>query len=456
MSSLRLPNEAAPFAERRRRLSERLGGGRAWIPAGAPVSRNYPAARYPFRASSHFLYLTGASIPGASLLLDDGEATLYVEAPGEDDALWHGQTPGLEAIAETTGVPVRPLSELDSTMAAGALSVAAPDRATLEEQRSALGREPGSDDDARLLDALVALRAVHDEHAIMGLRAAAEATVAAHRAGMAATRPGATEHAVRTAMVAALGERGMGTAYRPIVSVHGEVLHNETYENVCAAGDLLLADVGAETADGWAGDVTRTWPVSGRFTELQRRVYAIVLESQRRAIARCVSGTRYREVHLEACRALAEGLVELGLLKGDPEAIVEADAHALFFPHGVGHLIGLDVHDMEDLGDRAGYAEGRRRSERFGLGYLRLDRDLEPGMAVTIEPGFYLVPAILDGERFRSLRERFVDEAMLERVRGEVRGIRIEDDVLVTTGEPDVLTEDAPKDPAAVEAAVGA
>ena len=454
MSVVRLPSDPAPFVARRQRLVERLEGRTAWIPAGAPVSRNYPAAQYPYRASSHFLYLTGAAVPGGALLFRGGRATLFVEPPADDDALWHGETPGLDAMAEAIGLSVRPMKELD--LSSDVVTVAAPDRATREGQVARLGRDPGGDEDAILLDALVALRAVHDDHAIAGLRDAAEATVAAHRAGMAATAPGVTEHAIKTAMVAALGERGMGTAYRPIVSIAGEVLHNETYDNTAAGGDLLLADVGAESPGGWAGDVTRTWPVSGSFSELQARIYGIVLESQRRSIAMCTAGTRYRDIHLEAGLALAEGLVELGLLKGEPKAIVEADAHALFFPHGVGHIIGLDVHDMEDLGDRAGYAEGRERSERFGLGYLRLDRDLEPGMAVTIEPGFYTVPAILDGERFRSLRERFVDEAMLATVREEVRGIRIEDDVLITEGAPDVMTEDAPKTIAEVEAAVGA
>lgn len=454
MSVVRLPSDSTPFAARRKRLIEQLDGRTAWIPAGAPVSRNYPAAQYPYRASSHFLYLTGAAVPGGALLFRGGRATLYVDPPADDDALWHGETPGLDAMAEATGLRVRPMKELD--LSSDVLTVAAPDRSTRENQVARLGREPGDETDALLLDAMVALRAVHDDHAIAGLREAAKATVAAHRAGMAATRPGATEHAIKTAMVAAMSELGMGTAYRPIVSIAGEVLHNETYDHTAAAGDLLLADVGAEAPGGWAGDVTRTWPVSGSFTELQARIYTIVLESQRRAIAMCTPGTRYRDIHLEAGLALAEGLVELGLMKGEPDAIVDSDAHALFFPHGVGHLIGLDVHDMEDLGDRAGYAPGRERSNRFGLGYLRLDRDLEPGMAVTIEPGFYAVPAILDGERFRELRERFVDEAMLTKVRAEVRGIRIEDDVLITEGAPDVLTEDAPKSIADVEAAVGA
>ena len=454
MSVVRLPDDSAPFAARRKRLAEHLEGRRAWIPAGAPVSRNYPAAQYPYRASSHFLYLTGAAVPGGSLLLDGDRATLFVQPPADDDALWHGETPGLEAMAAATGLRVRPTKELD--LSSDVLTVSAPDRASREGQVARLGREPGGDEDAPLLDAMVELRAVHDAHAIVGLREAAAATVTAHRAGMAATHPGATEHAIKTAMVAALGARGMATAYRPIVSVAGEVLHNETYDNTAAAGDLLLADVGAESPGGWAGDVTRTWPVSGSFSELQARIYGIVLESQRRAIAMCTAGTRYRDIHLEAGLALAEGLVELGLMKGDPRAIVEADAHALFFPHGVGHLIGLDVHDMEDLGDRAGYAPGRERSERFGLGYLRLDRDLEAGMAVTIEPGFYTVPAILDGERFRELRERFVDETMLATVRDAVRGIRIEDDVLITEGVPDVMSAEAPKTIAEVEAAVGA
>jgi len=449
-----LPTDSSPFAARRARLAAALGGRSAWIPAGSPVSRNYPAALYPYRASSHFLYLVGAALPGAHLVFDErGKAALYLPTPADDDALWHGETPAPAAIGEALGLRVRPTKELSVD---GMLTVAAPDLATRQKQLAHLGHEPGGAEDAPLLDALVSLRAVHDEHALAGLRRAAEGTVAAHRAGMAATRPGATEHEVRTAMVAAMSQRGMGTAYRPIVSVHGEVLHNETYPNTCRAGDLLLADVGAETHDGWAGDVTRTWPVSGSFTDAQRAVYDVVLASQHRAIAKCTAGTRYRDVHLEASLALAEGLVELGLLRGEPQAIVDADAHALFFPHGVGHLIGLDVHDMEDLGDRAGYAPGRARSERFGLGYLRLDRDLEPGMAVTIEPGFYMVPAILDHERFRSLREEYVDEKKLAELRGEVRGIRIEDDVVITDGAPEVLTAAAPKTADAVEAAVGA
>jgi Xaa-Pro aminopeptidase len=155
-----------------------------------------------------------------------------------------------------------------------------------------------------------------------------------------------------------------------------------------------------------------------------------------------------------ASRVLAEGLVALGVLRGDPHELVADGVHALLFPHGVGHLLGLDVHDMEDLGDRAGYAPGRTRSDQFGLSYLRLDRDLSPGMAVTIEPGIYRVPPILDDPRLRALAGDRLDRARLAQF-GDVRGIRIEDDVLVTDGDPEVLTSAIPKEPELVEAAIG-
>jgi Xaa-Pro aminopeptidase len=272
---------------------------------------------------------------------------------------------------------------------------------------------------------------------------------------MAATQPGRREHHVRAAMEAELAARGMCPAYGSIVTVHGEVLHNVDYDNPIAPGDLLLADVGGEH-EGWASDVTRTWPTNGRFSPTQRALYDVVLEAQRVAIDRVRPGVRYRDVHRAASVVLARGLVDEGILHGDPESLVERGAHALLFPHGIGHLLGLDVHDMEDLGDRAGYAPGRARSEQFGLGYLRLDRDLRPGMLVTIEPGLYLVPALLADERRCGpfVADGSFDRAALARF-ADVRGIRIEDDVLCTTDGPQVLTAAIPKRPDEVEALVG-
>ncbi len=213
--------------------------------------------------------------------------------------------------------------------------------------------------------------------------------------------------------------------------------------------------MGAETQGGWAGDVTRTWPVSGRFSPTQRDFYALVLEAQRQAIAAVGPGTRYRNVHRIAAQALAAGLVDLGVLRGDPIALAEDGVVALLFPHGIGHLLGLDVHDMEDLGDRAGYAPGRERSKQFGLSFLRLDRDLLPGMAVTIEPGLYLAPAILEDPTLARVAGDRLNRDRLAQFK-DVRGIRIEDDVLVTANGREVLTAAIPKRLEEIEAAVGA
>lgn len=427
--------------------------GSALLPAGYAPPKNYAGNPFPFRASSHFLYFVGRALEGAHCVVRDGAWTVYVDPPDDDDALWHGPRASLSELAETLGCAVRAKSEL--ALGPETATLEASDLRTRAEQSALLGRDVSvrTASDERLAEAVIAIRSVHDEGAVAELRAAAEATTAAHLAGMEATQVGVREFEVSAAMEYALARRGMTTAYGSIVTVHGEVLHNHHHDGTCAAGDLLLADVGAETVSGFAGDVTRTWPVSGKFSATQRDVYEVVLASQERAIAAVKPGARYRAVHLEACLALTEGLVDLGILRGAPSDLVEQGAHALFFPHGVGHLLGLDVHDMEDLGDRAGYAPGRKRSEQFGLGYLRLDRDLEPGMAVTIEPGFYQVPAILEGGRFAELRER-VNADVLAKF-ADVRGIRIEDDVLVTSVGSEVLTAGVPKSIGEVESAVG-
>jgi Xaa-Pro aminopeptidase len=307
--------------------------------------------------------------------------------------------------------------------------------------------------DAQLAEAMIRLRLHHDEPARRELRLAAEATAVAHRAGMRATRPGLRESEVAAAMEAEALRRDLALAYHPIVTVHGEVLHNHAHRHLLGDRDLLLADVGVESPGGFAGDVTRTWPVSGRFSSTQRDLYEVVLAAQRSTIDRVRPGVRYRDLHLHAAREMTRGLVALGIFRGDPDELVAEGVSALLFPHGVGHLLGLDVHDMEDLGDRAGYAPGRSRSKQFGLQYLRLDRDLGPGMAVTIEPGLYIVPAILDHPELSQLAGDRLDRRRLAQF-SDVRGIRIEDDVVVTPSGPEVLTASIPKSPDEVEEAM--
>jgi Xaa-Pro aminopeptidase len=270
---------------------------------------------------------------------------------------------------------------------------------------------------------------------------------------MRETRAGKLESDITAAMEAVFRRAGFSTAYGSIVTVRGEILHNHEHSGHLRNGELLLADVGGETETGYAADITRTWPVSGEFSTSQRELYEVVLAAQRAAIAHARPGVRYRDVHLKAASVLTEGLVALGILRGNVAELVARGAHALFMPHGIGHLLGLDVHDMEDLGDRAGYAPGLARDAQFGLSYLRLDRVLAPGMAVTIEPGFYQVPFLLAAPERVGLDGSAIDRARLAQF-ADVRGIRIEDDVLITELGNEVLTAGLAKEPAAVQEAM--
>jgi Xaa-Pro aminopeptidase len=441
-------SETRVFSERRARLAAKLRGP-ALLVAGQSRPRNFQHNRFPFRAESHFLYLVGRSIEGAALLVEPGGATLYAPPADPEAELWTGPMPTLERLASELGLRVRPIDEV--TPPPETASLPPQDFETALWLSDLLGRdlEPGSGPDvtgadAELAEAMIGLRLYHDAAAIEQLRQAADVTRLAHLAGMRATRAGEREASVRASMEAEIIAAGCGTAYGSIVTVHGEVLHNERHDGLLGESDLLLADVGAETPEGFAGDVTRTWPVSGRFSATQRAIYQVVLESQLRAIAAVAPGVRYLDVHRAAGLEIVKGLIALGILRGDARELYADGAAALFFPHGVGHLLGIDVHDMEDLGDRAGYAPGRTRASTPGDRYLRLDRDLAPGMCVTIEPGFYQIARILERPEEVGSLEGALDRNVLSRF-SDVRGIRIEDDVLVTETGSEVLSAGVPK-----------
>jgi Xaa-Pro aminopeptidase len=453
---------AAPaerYRQRRAQLAAQLqrplllGAGSA----AAPASVSNP---FPFRAESNYLYLGGPPIEGAAWLIQPGSdgdtgCTLARIPAGDDDALWLGEPPSDADLCAAAGIGAGQLCDVDDVAALcrGAEAVAVLPRcpATLAWAQTLAVDEAGPTEKLILID----LRMHKDEFELQAMRTAADATVAAHRAAMAATSPQRSEADVAAAFHGALIARQCKPSFQPIATIHGEVLHNHGHPNALVDGRLVLVDGGAEELGGYACDVTRTYPVS-TWSDIQRHLHETVHGAMVEACAACVPGARYRDIHDGAGRTICAGLVEADLLRGSLDDLAERGAHTLFFPHGVGHLIGLDVHDLEDFGDLAGYALGRERRTKFGDCYLRLDRDLEPGMAVTIEPGIYFVPAIWRDER---LTGPFVDcvnrSAVDALLADDFGGIRLEETLCVTGEQPEILTAALPSSSQAVTPCVG-
>ncbi len=425
------------------------------------IPRNIPINLLPFRQDSNFLYFTGCDLPGAAALIIGERCELFLPLPAEDDAIWHGETPGVEALRVAYGVDaIRDAQEL--AVACGqvpgplmTLAVSDPTRCALAAELAKISLSFGDRYGSRpLAETIIEMRRVKHPVEVAEHRKAVAVTEAAHRAAMAATHVGGHEREIAALFDAVVASRDCVPGYGSIVTVRGDILHNPHYDHGLEGGDLLLLDGGAERRSGYGADVTRTWPVSGRFEPRAKAAYEAVLESQRCSIALCQPGTRYRDIHLESARVLTRWLIDEGLLTCGVDEALETGAHAMFYPHGVGHLLGLDVHDLEGFGDLAGYAPDRERDEVFGISYLRLDQDLVPGNIVTIEPGFYVVPNILSNAAFRQQHASRLD---FEKAASWIGfgGIRIEDNVLITAEGPDVHTESIPKTVSDLEELVG-
>jgi Xaa-Pro aminopeptidase len=247
-------------------------------------------------------------------------------------------------------------------------------------------------------------------------------------------------------LVEGIAIAGGGRLSFPLIfSTHGETLHNHDHSNTMQRGDLVVCDGGAATPSYYASDITRTFPIGGAFSTQQAEIYQIVLNAQEAAIAATHPGVPFRDVHLLASRHLTEGLKSVGLMRGDVDEAVAAGAHALFFPHGLGHMMGLDVHDMEDLGeDHVGYDSKIQRSDQFGLSALRLGKRLAPGYVLTIEPGLYFIPALIDQWQAENRGADFINYDRVAAFR-DFGGVRIEDDVLVTEAGSRILGLPIPK-----------
>jgi Xaa-Pro aminopeptidase len=447
-------------AKRRDRLMARLGRP-VLLMGNGPLPRNLPMNILPFRQDSNLLYFTGCDLPNAAALITVSGCTLFLPLPAQDDALWHGVLPTAKALQSHFGVEsVQASEELESRCAQlpeiATLAVSDPIRNALTKSITGADLQFGhAYGDLELVDAIIDMRRIKSDAEAQAHREAAKITTLAHCAAMGATRIGGHEREIAALFDGVLAANGCVNGYHSIVTVRGEVLHNPNYTHILGDGDLLLLDGGAELPTGYGCDVTRTWPVNGRFSPRQASAYAAVLEAQKESIALCRPGVRYREVHLASAKILAQWLVDEGLLNCSATEAFETGAHALFFPHGVGHFLGLDVHDLEQFGDRPSYPSSQPRDSQFGLSYLRLDMPLQQGHLVTVEPGFYVVDAILDDPAIRETHKSRLNLEAAAAWRG-FGGIRIEDDILVTSGEPENLTDAIPREIQAIEEKTGA
>jgi Xaa-Pro aminopeptidase len=296
-----------------------------------------------------------------------------------------------------------------------------------------------------LIKAIVKMRMTKEPQEIEQIEAAVETCYLMHTYVMKNARPGILEMELAGAIEGIASAGGGAVSFPVILSVNGQILHNHYHGNTLCDGQLLLTDAGAETEMCYAGDITRTVPVNGRFNARQKAIYNIVLQANLKGIELCRPNVYFRDVHLAAARVIADGLKDAGIMRGNMDDAVAEGAHSLFFPHGLGHAMGLDCHDMEGLGeDRVGYDETIARSDQFGLSSIRFGRRLETDYVVTVEPGIYFIPALIDQWKAEKKLEQFINYDVVDQYR-TFGGIRIEDDVLITGSGCRVLGQHIPK-----------
>ncbi len=443
------------YLKRRKILVEELANkGILLLFGNIEVPRNYKSNPFRFRQDSNFLYYIGIDQPNMAATIDttSGEVVLYGVDLTAEDTIWIGDQPKLSEWAAKSGIDkVRDINTLSYHLQrAKNLKYLPPYPA---DRRNYLAKlyfktapEVENDYSIEFIQAVVKQRSIKSDEEVAQIEDSLNrATSKLHIEAMKMSLPGEYEYRIAGAIESIMLKNLCTPAYNTICSVRGEILHNLNSHNQLQKGQLLLVDAGAENEMHYASDITRTTPVGGRFSQQQKEIYQIVLEAQNKSIQGLKPGITYKSLHLNAAKIIAQGLIDLGLISGGVEDVVQAGAHALFFPHGLGHMIGLDVHDMEDLGeDNVGYNQNIVRSEQFGTAYLRLGRELLPGFVVTVEPGIYFIPQLIQKWRHERRFVKMINYTKLEDYMN-FGGIRIEDNILITKENYRILGAPIPK-----------
>ena len=435
---------AKTYGTRRNLLRTKIQSGIVLLPGNAPAPNNYPNNAYYFRQDSTFLYYFGLNLPSLVGLLDvdSGEEMLFGDDFTVEDIIWTGPQPTLHELGAQVGItatyPLAALEErLRKAIALGRrIHYLPPYRGETKLQLSALlGIRPALLHEYKSVDLMFAVAEMREKKSaeeVEELERAFRIGYDMHTTAMRMCRPGVVEREIAGAIEGIAKSHGLGVSFPSIVSQHGETLHNLNSDGVLQSGRLLLCDAGGEALSNYVSDHTRTYPVSGRFTEKQKDIYNLVLAVHDH-VARIVKPhMMYTEIHRAAYTVLAEGLIALGLMKGSAQDAVAAGAMTLFMPHGLGHGIGLDVHDCEAMGERSfDFGSIAERAARSATCIYRAAWRIEPGTVMSDEPGIYFIPALIDKCRAEGLYKGIVDYDALDAYR-DFGGIRIEDDLLVT------------------------
>jgi len=454
---------AEVYADRRKRLRAAMSSGLILLPGNQEASMNYPANTYHFRQDSNFLYYFGLDHPdlAAVIDIDENKDIIFGNDVTMDDIIWMGPQPSMKERAQLVGVEnTQAFNDVIDYLAKAVsngrkVHILPQYRAmTILQLEGILGVR--HDEFQRfvseeLIKAVVAMRSIKDKYEIEEIEKAVGIAYDMHTTAMKMAKPGVIEREIAGAVEGISLAQGGPVSFPVILSMDGQTLHNHYHGNVLELNRMMVTDAGAETTMHYASDITRTVPVGGKFNQRQKEIYEIVLDTILTTTNAIKPGVYYKDIHLLAAKTIASGLINLGLMKGDADEIVSQGAHALFFPHGLGHMLGLDVHDMEGLGENfVGYDETVQRSSQFGLAFLRLARELKPGFVLTNEPGLYFIPALVDQWKSEGKFTDFINYEKVETYK-DFGGIRIEDDILVTADGCKVLGKPIPKTVTEVE-----
>jgi len=433
------------YIRRRAQLKQLVGKGIILLPGNNESPANYPANAYsPMRQDSTFLYYFGQHREGLFALIDidNDEEWLFGDDIDIEDIVWMGFVPSVADLASEVGVTkTAPMAKLrqvccDSVAANRAIHFLPPYRHDTKIQlMDLLGVHPNEQKEKASVDlikAVVKMRSAKSAEEIAYIEAACNVGYVMHTTAQKLIRPGVTERFIGGQVDGIARSLAQGTSFATIFSQHGEIMHGSPSDAPLEAGRLILCDAGCELND-YCSDHTRTMPVDGKFTQRQLEIYSIVEDCHDYVLQVAKPGVKYADVHFAVCRLMAERLKELGLMKGDVDEAVRAGAHAMFLPHGLGHMMGMDVHDMEGLGQiYVGFDdETRPNLEQFGTNCLRMGRRLQEGFVVTDEPGIYFIPHLIDLWRKEQHCAEFLNFDKLEEYK-DFGGIRIEDDLLIT------------------------